>query len=185
MADECRGDAAEIVLRPEEMYWVGPTADDQAHDPCAHGLVRLSVGETVLAGPPASDGVNLAGAGLFLLRSLTADHPPAGEPTDHFLFPHCAAPVPTEEDELPVYLVGCPYGVNVDVTHDGASVVLRASGKEVTVSRDAWRLAVLGFCDAVEAFYARSPPRVPLDSDEDDWWELLWDEWRRRKLEAA
>jgi hypothetical protein len=26
-----------VDLRAEDMYWLGDTADEQAHDPCAHG----------------------------------------------------------------------------------------------------------------------------------------------------
>jgi hypothetical protein len=176
-----------VDLRAEDMYWLGDTADEQAHDPCAHGTVTLAIGETLFAGPPEADGLNVTGAGLFLLRTFSYSHTPPGwlvtEGADsNQLLPCCANPLPAStNDEFAVYVDGSPYGVNVEIVRDDGTVVVRRGEDSARVSAEDWRTAVLGFCEAVEAFYEASPPRLPLDDDEDEWWESFWQEWRGRK----
>jgi len=59
-------------------------------------------------------------------------------------------------------------------------VVVRRGESSARVSAEDWRTAVLGFIEAVEAFYETSPPRLPLDENYDEW-EPFWQEWRDRK----
>jgi hypothetical protein len=113
-----------IVLRVEGLYWLGETASGQAHDPCAHGNLTLTIDGTLFAGPPDTDGTNVTGAGLFLLRTLSYSHTPPdwlvteGE-EENQLFPCCANPLPsTRNDGFLVYVDGCPHGVNVEVDRD-------------------------------------------------------------------
>ena len=63
-----------LVLHAEDLCWLGDTADERAHDQCAHGYVTLAIGGTVFAGPREADGLNVTGAGLFLLRTLSYSH---------------------------------------------------------------------------------------------------------------
>ncbi|MDH5281537.1 MAG: hypothetical protein OEW52_10375, partial [Thermoleophilia bacterium] len=176
-----------IVLRAEGPYWLGDTADEQAHDPCAHGSVTLAIDETLFAGPPETDGTNVTGAGLFLLRTLSYSHThpdwlvTEGE-DDNQLLAHCASPLPSSgtNDEFAVYVAGCPYGVNVEVLRDDGTVVIRRDERSAQVTAEDWRTAVLSFCEAVEAFYETSPPRLPLDANHDEW-EPFWQEWNDRK----
>ena len=56
---------ARIVLRAVDLYWLGDTPDQQAHDPCGHGNVHLPIDGTVFARTPSDvDGTNVTGAGL-------------------------------------------------------------------------------------------------------------------------
>jgi hypothetical protein len=175
-----------IVLRAEDLYWLGDTADEQAHDPCAHGNVTLAIGETLFAGPPETDGTNVTGAGLFLLRTLSYSHMhpdwlvTEGDDNNQ-LFACCASPLPSSgtTDEFAVSVAGCPYGVNVEVVRDDGTVVVRRGESSARVSAGDWCTAVLGFCEAVEAFYETSPPRLPLDESYNEW-EPFWQEWRHR-----
>lgn len=176
-----------IVLHAENLYWLGDTAGERAHDPCAHGNVTLAIGATLFAGPPETDGTNVTGAGLFLLRTLSYSHThpdwlvTEGE-DDNQLFACCASPLPSSgtNDEFAVYVAGCPHGVNIEVVRDDGTVVIRRGETSARISAEDWRTAVLGFCEAVEAFYETSPPRLPLDENYDEW-EPFWQEWRDRK----
>lgn len=179
-----------VDLSAKDMYWLGDTADERAHDQCAHAHVTLAIGGTVFAGRPEADGLNVTGAGLFLLRTLSHSHAHPGwlvteGADDNQLFPCCANPFPSSgtNDEFAVYVGGCPYGVNVEVVRDDGTVVIRRGETSARVSAEDWRTAVLGFCEAVETFYETSPPRLPFDDDAEEW-DLFWQEWRDRKRVA-
>ena len=107
------------------------------------------------------------------------------EGEDNQLFPCCANPLPSSRtnDGFAVYVGGCPFGVNVEAAREDGTVVIRRGETTAAVASGDWRRAVLEFCEAVEAFYQTSPPRLPLDEDYDEW-EPFWQEWRDRKRVA-
>ena len=185
--DTDTGDAR-IVLRAEVLYWLGDTPDQQTHDQCGHGNVRLAIDGTVFARTPAdADGTNVTGAGLFLLRTLSHSHAApdwlvtAGDDTNQ-LFPCCANPFGTSagsDHPFTVFVSGCPNGVNFEVIRKEGLVVIRDGNTASEVDAEEWRAAVVGFCTTVEAFYQASPPRVPSE-DYDTTWAPFWLEWRDR-----
>ncbi len=152
-----------LVLRPVRLHWIKDQGDEPS-DLCAHSAVEFSVGGTSMVKPEEGDWT-VSAAGLFLLRTLAADHTPENGICAQ-LFPCCG---------LDYYLAGtspetviiphCPSGVNCWVRHVGESVELQSeSGATARVSAVAWRGAVLSFCDQVRAFYDRSMPKVPHDA---------------------
>ena len=154
----------------------------------AHGTVRLAIDGTVFARtPPDADVTNVAGAGLFLLRTLSHSHAApdwlvtSGDDTNQ-LFPCCANPFGTSagsDHPFTVFVDGCPNGVNIEVIKKEGSVVIRGGGTASVVDADDWRAAVVSFCAKVEAFYQASPARVPPE-DYDLTWAPFWQEWRER-----
>jgi hypothetical protein len=87
------------------------------------------------------------------------------------------------DGRFPVLVLGCNVGIDVDVMHFTGTVHLRGQdGTEAMVTATEWRDAVVGFVDAVQAFYDASPPRQPLGDDfEDEGWRTFWNEWRERR----
>lgn len=167
-----------LTLRLHDPQWVRLSTGDTA-DLCAHGRVELRVGETVFVQP--EDGVwTVSAAGLFLLRSVQADHPLQGKVlAANHLFPCCGFNVYLNQGSLAV--PGCPNGADVAVLHEGGQVRLCTASASAVVTPEAWRAAVLSFAREVEAFYARSAPKAPAPNAEArEGWAEFWREWRER-----
>lgn len=168
-----------LTLRLHDPQWIRNAAGDPA-DLCAHGRVELCVGETVFVRP--EDGVwTVSAAGLFLLRSLQADHPLQGRESQScaYLFPCCGFDVFIHQDRLAVS--GCPHGADVAVLHDGGRVRISTANASAEVPLKVWRAAVLSFAREVEAFYARCAPKEPApEAEARKGWAEFWREWRER-----
>lgn len=167
-----------LTLRLHDPQWIRNAADDPA-DLCAHGRVELRAGETVFVRP--EDGVwTVSAAGLFLLRSVQADHPLQGKVlAANNLFPCCGFDVYLYQGRLAV--PGCPAGADVAVLHDGGRVRISAANASAEVPVAAWRAAVLSFVREVEAFYARCTPKeLPPEAEAREGWAEFWREWRER-----
>jgi len=172
-----------LTLHLHDPQWVRGTADDPS-DLCAHGRVELRVGDTVFVRP--EDGVwTVSAAGLFLLRSVQADHPLQGKVlAANNLFPCCGFDVYLYQGKLAV--PGCPNGADVAVLHDGGRVRLSTAGASAEVTLEAWRPAVLSFAREVEAFYSRCTPKGPApEAEAREGWAEFWREWRERVSEET
>ncbi|GAA1142476.1 hypothetical protein GCM10009651_28300 [Microbacterium natoriense] len=178
-----RGTDVEVTLQATGLRWLAGDAD-AGEDQCAHGLVRLDVGDLVLVGPEDEE-VTVSAAGLFLLRTLDADHLPGDLLTGgNQLFPCCGHLV-IDDGSGGCFISGCPMGVDMSVVTEGESVTLRRDTTIATTTRAQWREAVLGFARQIDAFYSRSVPRaLPDDESDAAGWRRFWKEWRSR-VDAA
>lgn len=175
-----------IVLQPVAMGWITGTEDDGT-DQCAHGDVVFTIDAIPFVGGTDAEGVTVSAAALFLLRTLTHDHTAAHPVAEYSqLFPCCGFTVYPNDGRFPVQVLGCNVGIDVDVTHSARTVHLRGpDGTEATVTETEWKDAVVGFVDAVQAFYDAAPPRQPIDDDfEDEGWRAFWKEWGERRAAA-
>src|SRR5262249_9530414 len=153
------------------------------HDLCAHGGVLVTQDDRVLV-DDRGENWTLSAAALFLLRSLVSDHTPQSRVGDQ-LFPCCGHAMYVQDASDDVVIVGCPRGRDWQVQHRAEKVVLVFEGeRQVSIPEADWREAVLGFSDAVEAFYASCAEKQHLDPDEAAGYKAFRAEWRRRKDEA-
>lgn len=171
----------ELTLTPLDLHWV--TEPPATGDLCAHGGLRVTHGGAVLLDTgPASCGASMAA--LLLLRSLQADHTPE-QPLAERIVPCCSHFVLVDADTGAIHNVDCAGvggGANWWIRHHGSQVELEfADGPPVVVSTEAWCQAIVGYADAIEAFYGASPPKAPADEDDRAWYPLFWAEWHRRR----
>jgi hypothetical protein len=174
-----------LTLRATSINWLNGSPLS-AGDLCAHGKVELAVRDAVLV-EPGKDDLTLSAAGLYLLRTLTADHT-ADDPVSeaNLLFPCCGHSVFKNNGKYGVVCVGCPNGVDVFVRHEGESVVLQVAGHEQLhrVPLREWRQSVLGLVAQVEHFYETNENSEPSTPEDEEGWRLFWEEWRVRASAA-
>lgn len=152
-----------------ELCWLNGMPEE--HDLCAHGIVRIHLGESVL-----EDEVSMSASALHLLRTLVDDHEPDEMaklfPTDGF----CWTPVGDS-----IYLGGCPNGgFDGRVTHEDGFVCIVLEGlPEVRVPPEQYRAEIFRFADAVEGLFRQSKPKVPVSELDCLWYPVFWEEWHR------
>ena len=168
-----------LTLSLLDVHWLDAT--DPLDDQCAHGTVKLEIGDQVLISPEDGE-ITVSAAALNLLRTLDRDHA-SGRPVAEGcqLFPCCGFSVWLGGERFPVLIVGCPSGVEMDVSHTTAGVAVRSKGVESVVSEHAWQSAVISFARSVLAFYEREAPRNPIqDTDAREGWRAFWKEYGER-----
>ena len=154
-----------------ELCWLNGQMEET--DLCAHGIVRIHLGENVMEGE-----ASMSAAALHLLRTVRDNHEPDPMaklfPTDGFCWTPAGAAYP-----YPIYLGGCPNGgFDGTVTHEGDSVCIALEGlPEVRVPLEAYRAEVFRFADAVENLFLQSRPKVVTDALDKAWYPLFWKEW--------
>lgn len=155
-----------------ELCWLDGQPEET--DLCAHGIVRIRLGESALEGE-----VSMSAAALHLLRTVRDDHEPDEMaklfPTDGFCWTPSGAATP-----YPIYLGGCPNGgFDGTVTHEGNAVRIALEGlPEVRVPLEAYRAEVFRFADAVEGLFAAGKPKIIQDDLDKLWYPAFWEEWR-------
>jgi hypothetical protein len=154
------------------MHWLG----EPKADVCAHGHVMFRMPGLDLPELVALD-CTVSAAALYLLRSLSSDRAPS--PVSERMFPCCGHSLHDVGDG-DVLVIGCSYGVDLGVHHDGAYVLLTSNEDCVAIRRILWRAAVFQFADDVAEFYARSQSKSPSDSDRDGH-RCFLAEWERRR----
>jgi hypothetical protein len=88
-------------------------------------------------------------------------------------------------DEAGVWLsFNCNIEFDWDVTHAGPLVTLSTDASSVTIPRQQWVAAVVGFSDAVEACYRESAPKL-LGEETADGFRPFWREWQERRAAGA
>lgn len=166
-----------IRIQPTGLHWL---VDHSPGDLCAHAGVVVTVNGQPFITSAENDLAVSTGA-LHLLRTLVDDHSPQAPRAEH-LIPHCGHFMVMDGESGAVVNLGCLDGVNWWVRHEGGNVVLtRRDGGEVRLSEREWARAVAEFADAVDAFYAASPARVPADEHDAAWFHALRHEWRQRR----
>lgn len=168
-----------LTLSLLEAHWLhGPELLD---DQCAHGRVLLSVDGHDLVRPQDGE-ITVCAAALNLLRTLEHDHTPENPVSEGGqLFPCCGFDVSVAGGRFPVWVLGCPTGVDFQVVHSADGVALGRKGPEFLVAEQDWRSAVVSFADAVLAFYEGEPPRNPVeDAESRKGWQAFWKEYGDR-----
>jgi hypothetical protein len=181
-----RQTSAMIVLRPTNISWL-PANEGNPTEQCAHGDVTFTIDALPFATGEAAEFLTVSAAALFLLRTLNHDHSQA-EPVakGSQLFPHCGHTVYVVDGLFPALVLGCNVGIDLEVVHLAGAVTIHAQdGAKATVTEVAWRDAVVGFVDEVQAFYDASPPRESSgDPFDDEGWAAFWREWHDRRAAA-
>jgi hypothetical protein len=152
----------------------------EADDLCAHGEVRVRVGEEPIMDIEAAPSHwTLSAMALHLLRTLDRDHLPSAKVGEH-LVPCCGYDFFYREEKGIVDVPGCETGVNYWVKHEAGQVVLETEGgQRQTLPFDAYKSEVLAFVDEVERFYQSSLPKHPIPNDyERLGYEMFWREWK-------
>lgn len=153
---------------------------DEGYDRCAHGQVRVRLGDVVIL-DRQDDRYHwtVSAMALFLLRSLDRDHLP-NVPVGEHLIPCCGHTFYYMEADDSLHIPGCGTGVNYWVKHEAGQVLLEtAGGHRQTLSFDAYKAEVLAFVDEVERFYQSSQPKHPIPDDyERLGYEMFWREWK-------
>ncbi len=170
-------------IRLENWYWIDKSKDNP-EDFCLHGDFALTIG-----GETVRDSYTVSTGALYLLRSLKTDHimpeTADADPGWQKMLPCCGFSMFPQEDGT-VMMIGCPYGTDFSVRHEGDAVRLTSeSGAEETVPLAEYRRAVLAFADSVKAAYAECTPKARLDSDPYGWEGYLafWREFDRLRAE--
>jgi hypothetical protein len=126
--------------------------------------VDFRVGGDMLVQPSDGDWT-VSAAALYLLRTLSQSHTKSHPVADH-LFPCCGHAMFEAEGEEDVVIIGCPNGMDFELVHTGATVVLAATdGRRYEIQNGEWRASVYGFADAVQRFYNLSTPKAFEDED--------------------
>ena len=152
-----------------ELCWLNGQPEET--DLCAHGIVRIRIGEYVLEGE-----VSMSAAALHLLRTVRKDHTPDEMaklfPTDGFCW--------TPDGQGSIYLGGCPNGgFDGTVIHEDGLVRIALEWlPEVRMALADYRAEVFRFADRVEALYRQSRPKIVTDTLDRLWYPLFWKEWR-------
>lgn len=160
-----------FAIEAAELCWLNGQREET--DLCAHGIVRICLGDYTLEGE-----VSTSASALHLLRTVSDDHEPDEMaklfPTDGFCWTPSGGATP-----YPIYLGGCPNGgFDGTVLHEEGFVrVALESLPEVRVPLEDYRAEVFRFADAVEALFRRSQPKVVADALDKLWYPLFWMEW--------
>lgn len=160
---------------------------DDPDDRCAHGKIRVTIGDEIVADNSANpnDWWTLSATALHLLRTLESNHtktnpvaaclvPGEGHHIDH----HENNPVVHIETAYPMVS-----GRNWWVTHLDNKVRLEtATGHSISIPFDDYKQQVLSFVDKVEAFYNNSKPKNSPDNKYDrEAYTKFWTEWKNRR----
>lgn len=154
--------------------WIGE-AEEQ--DKCLHGRIKVQINDTIVGNE--TNGWTLSASALYFLRTLDKDHDSQRE--EHMI-PCCGFNMLPNQNELgdKVLIMGCPNGIDWDITHRGSEVVHEGQDFEEVVSFEAYRHAVLAFAEQVEEFYKSSKPKFFFDEEDRLGYEGFWEEWYER-----
>jgi len=161
-------------LEAEHFEWIDGARDDPK-DLCLHGRFSAVIGEEVF-----SDDCTLSAAALYLLKSLTEDHA-FGQ--DNQIFPCCGHFVIADDALQNVTIIGCPNGIDLQITHDNGNVIITTEKRnKVTIPYRDYQAEVFRFADQVKAFYdACTPKQLPEDDFTRNGYIAFWNEWERRR----
>jgi len=164
----------------EKPHWIKNDGEDDPNDFCLHGQVFTKIGDERF-----TYDATISAAGLYLLRTLTANHIIHD---GQAMLPCCGHTMYAHEDLLSVDISGCPNGIDWSVTHENGKVKLITEASKVTfVNFDDYRDEVYLFTDKIEAFYDKSSPKnsSEVDAISRDGYIAFWNEWHIRRSKAS
>ena len=176
-----------IELR--KIHWLKNDGNDDQDDRCAHGKVKVTIGNEIVAdnADDSNDWWSLTAMALHLLRTLDMNHT-SEAPVGGCLVPGEGHHIDHLENDPMVHIeTAYPMveGKNWWVIHQAPNVKLVSeSANETIIPFENYRNEVLNFVDQVEHFYKKSKPKLLPEDDYDKKGYLkLWNEWnsRRRK----
>lgn len=163
-----------------EMHWL--FKEDIHADLCAHGKVKVQIGEELIAGIRDDEDWTISSTALFLLRTLERNHTKEEQVGD-YLIPCCGHFFVFENDMKEVYVGSCANGIDWEVIHENGNIKLKTeNGEETLIEFDHYKSEVLKFVDKVERFYIESgEKKISSDETERKGYLEFWNEWKRRK----
>lgn len=165
---------AEFQLHVSNLQWIDGSRDDP-EDLCLHGDVTAIIGDETITRT-----CTVSATALYLLKSLTEDHL-FGQ--DNQIFPCCGHFIIANEDLTNVQLLGCPSGIDLQITHEDTGVcIVTEAGNETIIAYDTYQNVVFHFADEIKAYYGLcTPKKLPEDTFERNGYIAFWNEWERRR----
>jgi hypothetical protein len=160
---------------------------DDPDDRCAHGKVRVLIGNEIVADntEDINDWWALSAMALHLLRTLETNHTEK-TPIAQCLIPGEGHHIDHKEDDFTVHIeTAYPMvnGCNWWVTHSKNKVTLETkSGFSIPIPFETYKQEVITFVDKIEDFYKKSSPKnLPIDKYDRDGYLKFWKEWHFRR----
>ncbi len=152
----------EFSIEITEMYWL--FQEDIHADLCAHGKVKIVIGNEIIAPIKEDEDWTISATALFLLRTLERNHTKDNQVGEH-LIPCCGHFLVFTNDLDEVYVGGCSSGIDWEVIHENGKIkLLTESGKETKIDFNLYKTQVIKFVDKVEQFYKDSgEKKIPED----------------------
>ena len=163
-----------------KMHWL---YEENIHaDLCAHGKVKVEIGNELIAGIKDDEDWTISAMALFLLRTLERNHTKEN-PVGEQIIPCCGHFLVFDNDMAEVYIGGCPSGIDFEVVHENGSIKLKTeSEKETLIPFNLYKSEILKFVDKVEQFYIESGEKeIPEDEFNQKGYLEFWNEWRIRR----
>lgn len=164
-----------FTIHVTNLHWLSGSEEDE--DLCLHGHAVAVIGEEQL-----EFDATVSATALYLLKSTREDHIRGAGLQ---MLPCCGHFLIANEDLTRVEIVGCDYGIDWSVLHEGDGVrLVTESGGNVWVSMTDYRRTVFAFADEIERFYTESKPKkIPHDEFERNGYLAFWNEWRTLRQE--
>ncbi|GAB3723045.1 hypothetical protein GCM10028861_24490 [Flavobacterium koreense] len=163
-----------------EIHWL--FKEDIQADLCAHGKVKVEIGDELIAGIKDDEDWTISATALFLLRTLDRNHTKENQVGEH-LIPCCGHFFVFNNEMEEVYVGGCSKGIDWEVIHENGNVKFKTeTGKETLVEFDFYKTQVIKFVDKVEQFYVESgEKKIPEDEFDRNAYLEFWNEWKTRR----
>lgn len=154
------------------LHWIKDAADDP-EDLCLHGDVAVTIG-----GERMAESVTVSAGAMMLLRTMTEGHS-LGEVLQ--IMPCCGHAMYAEEGGQRVQIIGCAYGIDWSVRHEGDTVWLETkAGTVACIPQTEYRAAAFAFADRIWAHYmVCTPKKLPDDLYDREGYLAFWREWHR------
>ena len=166
-----------------EIHWLEDTPEEI--DLCAHGQVKVRIGNEIIVDRQEKNmHWTLSAMSVHLLRTLEENHNPETLVGEH-LIPCCGHHIDHIENSSEVHIQGCFTGINFWVQHIAQNIKLTTEAKtEILISRNEYVSEIINFVDKVEEFYNISKHKqMPVDNYDRAGYELMWEEWKRRRIQ--
>jgi hypothetical protein len=164
-----------------DIHWLDNTPEEI--DLCAHGQVKVRIGNEIIVDRREKENHwTLSAMAVHLLRTIENNHDTKNLVGEH-LIPCCGHHIDHLENNTDVHIQGCFTGINYWVKHIDENIQLTTeSNTEILIPRDEYKNEVIAFVDKVEEFYKNSKPKqMPDDKYDRTGYEMMWNEWKRRR----
>jgi hypothetical protein len=160
-----------------EQGWLG--SEQTEYDLCSHGKIRLVIGGYVISSGEEEYGISESA--LALLRTLASNHSRMYPVAERLVFHGCGT----------LLMMGCPIGINWNVTHTPDGVRLdnivrydttneeqgvKFNGLQVLLTEEDHRRRVVAFALQAKQFFQESPRSYYDDFDQQQS-EAFWAEY--------
>jgi hypothetical protein len=163
-----------------EIHWI--SNEDIKTDLCAHGNIKVIIGDELIAGIKEDEDWTISATALFLLRTLERNHTKENQVGEH-LIPCCGHFLIFTDDMEELYIGGCQNGIDWEVTHEDKIVKLKTKSEKTTsIDFEYYKSEILNFVDKVEQFYIESGEKtIPEDDFDRNAYLEFWNEWKTKR----